>query len=409
MLPRRTFHPEGHLDIGIPLNHNHAVRCGEMIFVGGQADISGDATVTCPGDLAAQTRIAVADILTVLEGVGADAGDLVKLTAFYVMGEDPDEAALLRLISEGLGELPGPGPAVTLVPLESNCFTGLTIEIEAIAMRGQNGERLARTAAWIPDGPPLPRPLSQAVRCGQMLFTSGQTAEDADGEVLDPGSLAAQSHVVLDKNQRLLRALGADLGDAVKANVFNVEPGEQEEWKEAALIRAGYYTEPGPAATGLSLTRLPNRDAMVRYDVIAMRGTDGARLQREGVWPTGHWDWPVHLPYRHGLKVGDLVFLGGQVSLTPEGAVIDPGQIEPQTHTAMQNIEKVLAEFGLGLEHLVKINTFYAGTDGEHDLHKNLSIRGGYYKPPYPVSTGIPFEYLAYRDMLIEIDCIAMV
>ena len=118
---------------------------------------------------------------------------------------------------------------------------------------------------------------------------------------------------------------------------------------------------------------------------------------------------PVHLPYRHGLRVGDLVFIGGQVSLTDSGEVIDPGDVEKQTHTAMDNIQRVLTEFGLDFEHIVKINTFYAGVDGQEDLLKNASIRAGYYRSPGPASTGIPFEYLAYRDMLIEIDCIAMV
>ncbi len=418
MLPRRRFHPADHLSIGIPLNHSHGLACGEMIFIGGQADIGAQAKVSRPNDLTTQTAIAMEGVQQVLTGLGADAGDLVKLTAFYVMGENPDEAALLRDLAAGLGELAGPGPAVTLVPLETNCFEGLTIEVEGIAMRGHNGERLTRAAAWIPDGSQLPAPFSQALRCGEMIFTSGQTAIDPGGGVLHPGSLTAQSRVVLDKLNALLQALGADLHDAVKANVFNVEPGVQEEWKEAALVRAGYYREPGPAATGLSLSRplplpLPHTagggDLMVRSDVIAMRGADGARLPRQGVWPSGHWDWPVHLPYRHGLKVGDLVFLGGQVSLTPEGATIDPGDIEAQTHRAMQNIEKVLAEFGLGLEHLVKINTFYAGAKGEKDLLKNASIRAGYYRDPGPVSTGIPFPYLAYEDMLIEIDAVAMV
>jgi hypothetical protein len=28
----------------------------------------------------------------------------------------------------------------------------------------------------------------------------------------------------------------------------------------------------------------------------------------------GHWDWPGHLPYRHGVKAaGQMIFLGGQV------------------------------------------------------------------------------------------------
>jgi len=409
MLPRKRFHPDNHLSIGVPLKHSHGLRCGEMIFIGGQADIDAAANVTKPDDLIAQTNVAMDGVLTVLEGMGAEPGDLVKLTGFYVLGDDPDEQRILEIIAAKLGELSGPGPAVTLVPIETNCFDCLTIEIEGIAMRGQNGERLARTASWIPDGPSLPKVFSHAVRAGQMIFTSGQTAVDETGEVLEPGSLSAQSRIVLNKLQRLLQGLGADLHDAVKANVFNVEPGDQEEWKAAALIRASHYREPGPAATGLSLTRLPHPELMVRYDVIAMRGLGGERLHREGCWPTGHWDWPVHLPYRHGVKVGDMVFLGGQVSLTPQGAVIDPGKIEAQTHTAMQNIQKVLGEFDLDLEHLVKVNTFYVGTKGEEDLVKNAAIRAGYYRDPGPVSTGIPFSYLAYKEMLIEIDCIAMV
>jgi enamine deaminase RidA (YjgF/YER057c/UK114 family) len=148
---------------------------------------------------------------------------------------------------------------------------------------------------------------------------------------------------------------------------------------------------------------------MIRNDVIAMRGITGERLPRQAVWPTDHWNWPVHLPYRHGLRVGDLVFIGGQVSLTGSGDVIDPGDIEKQTHAAMRNIQRVLAEFGMNMEHLVKINTFYVGVDGQKDLLRNASIRAGYYKSPGPASTGIPFEYLAYKGMLIEIDCIAMV
>ena len=37
MLLRKRFHPEGHLSIGIALNHSHGLRCGQMIFIGGEA------------------------------------------------------------------------------------------------------------------------------------------------------------------------------------------------------------------------------------------------------------------------------------------------------------------------------------------------------------------------------------
>jgi len=409
MLPRRRFHPDDHLSIGIKLNHSHGLACADLIFIGGQADIDSDARVTRPNDLAAQTEIAMDGVLTVLAGIGADAGDLMKLTAFYVLGGEDNEALILKQMATRLVDLPGPGPAVTLVPIETNCFDGLSIEIEGIAMRGQNGERLPRTVSWISDGVVLPGAFSQAIRCGRMIFTSAQTAENADSSIAEHGSLLRQGNVVIDKLARLLEGLGADLNDAVKANVFNVEPGEQEDWKEAALSRASHYREPGPVATGISLPRLHRKGLMLRKDIIAMREVDGSRLPREAVWPTGHWDWPVHLPYRHGLKVGDLVFVGGQVSLDTNGAVIDPGQIEAQTRTAMDNISYVLTEFGLDFEHLVKINTFYVGTKGQQDLLSNASVRAGYYKDPGPTSTGIPFPYLAYKDMLIEIDCVAMV
>lgn len=89
--------------------------------------------------------------------------------------------------------------------------------------------------------------------------------------------------------------------------------------------------------------------------------------------------------------------------------MIDPGNVEAQTHTAMPNIQRVPNEFGLGFEHLVKVNSFYVGTRDERDLVRNASIRGSYYRDPGPVSTGIPFPYLADKDMFIEIDCVAMV
>ena len=54
-------------------------------------------------------------------------------------------------------------------------------------------------------------------------------------------------------------------------------------------------------------------------------------------------------------------------------------------------------------------NTFYVGAEGERDLRKNAAIRAGYYRDPGPASIGIPFSYLAYKDMVIEIDCKAMV
>ncbi len=410
MLPRSALSPNDHWWVGLDVNNSHGVRCGPMIFIAGQVDLDAKAVQQNPGDLMAQLKRSMSHIARVLEEGGAQLCDLVKVTAYYVSDGSVDEHAVLEALAQCLGAQSCPGPVVTLVPIPALAFPGMEIEIEGIAMRGQNGERLARTAAFDPSCSSLPPPFSQALRCGEMLFTSAITAEDADGVLSGAGSLTAQSSIVLPKIDGLLRQLGGDLQDAVKTNVFNVEPGTAEEWSAPALTRAAFYNEPGPAATGISVPVLWPKGVMLRNDVIAMRGLDGSRMTRRHVWPSGHWDWPVHLPYRHGIACGDLVFLGGQVALSPDGGVLEPGDMTAQTGIAMQNIGKVLAELGLGFDNVVKINAFYSGSAGTDQLKENAEIRfSNFPNAPGPASTGVPAPYLAYEDMVIEIDIIAMI
>ena len=409
MLPRHAINPEGHWQIGIPLNHSQGLRCGPLVFVGGQVDLDPEGRQLNAGDLDRQAASAVAHVKTVLAGAEAEACDLVKLTVFYVSDGRVNETDLLDHLAACLGPLNGPGPAITLIPLQGLAIPGMEIEIDAIAMRGPNGPRLPRAAAWDPDCPRLPPVFSQAVRCGEMLFSSGITTVDGEGRIAAADDLAGQSRLVLPKIDGLFRQLGADLWDAVKTNVFNVEGGTKQDWAEPALIRAAHFREPGPAATGISLPRLWPEGVMVRNDVIAMRGADGARLPRGHAWPTGHWDWPVHLPYRHGLRCGDLVFLGGQVSLAPDARVIDPGDMVAQTKRSMENIGRVLGELGLDFANVVKLNTFYSGAVGKDVLRENAEVRFSFFtEKPGPTSTGVPVPYLAYRDMVIEIDLVAM-
>ena len=104
------------------------------------------------------------------------------------------------------------------------------------------------------------------------LWSFAYPLADGSGEIAAPGDLAAQSRLVLPKIDGLFRQLGADLWDAVKTNVFNVEPGTQADWAEPALIRAGHFREPGPGATGISLPRL----GMAWPPLRQPRKTDGA-------------------------------------------------------------------------------------------------------------------------------------
>jgi enamine deaminase RidA (YjgF/YER057c/UK114 family) len=405
-MSRRYSWPNGHWNWPIKVTHKHGLRCGKLIFTGGQVDLDTGGNVCHPGDLYAQTDAAIRYIHAILADLGAGPSDVVKLQAFYVNDGGIDETTFFERMAKGF---PGSqGLTVNLVPLPRLAYPGLAVEIEAVAMLGEEGRALARTVANPAGLARLPAPFVHGTRCGEMVFLSGQSPRDRAGKAVHAGDIVAQSRFVMDNIGGILASLGAGFDDVVKLNRWYTGQGTREDWQPAALAVAERFAEPGPTATGIPLPRLENGDERIRIDVLAMLGEDGARLDRTHVWPAGHWDWPVHLPYKHGLRCGDMVFVGGQVALDDKGAVLEPGALAAQTRISMENIRRVLAGFGLDMDSVVKVLALYSAAGRAEELHTNLSIRSAAYSEPGPTSTGIPLPCLAYRDMMIEIEIIAM-
>jgi enamine deaminase RidA (YjgF/YER057c/UK114 family) len=389
----------------IHLSHKHGLRCGQMIFVGGQVDKDSKGAVLNAYDQRAQTQVVMRHIDRVLAEFGAGLADVVKLVAFYVTDGSVDEDAFLADVARALGD--APGPAITLVPLPWLAYPGMMVEIEAIAMLGADGRRLATEGAAPTDHQTMPAPFRHGLRCGEMIYVGAQVPRNSEGVVLNPGDIIGQSELVMDNLARVLGEFGASLDDTVKFNIYYRGDGTVDDWRRAAEVRAAYFSEPGPAATGLPLPLLPDGE-MVRMEVMAMLGENGRPLPRQHAWPEGHWDWPIHLPYKHGLKCGDMIFIGGQVSLDSRGEVLDAGDMVAQTHTSMDNVRRVLEGFGLAMDDVVKVNGFYKGEAGPDTILTNQRIRSACFTEPGPASTGIPLKYLAIEGLAIEVEAIAM-
>jgi 2-iminobutanoate/2-iminopropanoate deaminase len=63
-------------------------------------------------------------------------------------------------------------------------------------------------------------------------------------------------------------------------------------------------------------------------------------------------------PYNQAIRVGELVFVSGQLGLRPgETELVGPG-IREQTEQVLANVEAVLREAGSGLDRLVKTTVF---------------------------------------------------
>ncbi|MGD9765276.1 MAG: RidA family protein [Candidatus Binatia bacterium] len=406
MAARQYSWPAGHWSWPIPVTHKHGVRCRDMIFIGGQVDVDAAGNVRNPDDLAVQARAAMQYIRAVLEDLGADTADLVKLICFYVQRDERDTERLLAAVAGALDAQPG--PVISLLPLPALAYEHMVVEIEAVAMRRPDGARMARTVSTAGTPGTLPAPFSHALSCGRMRFIGGQTALDANGAVLAGGDLIGQCGLLMERIGALLGDLGADYQDVVKINRYYVAGGTADQWEGAALACARYFEEPGPAATGIPVPALFRPGLMISLEVTAMRDEHGGKMPRAHVWPEGHWDWPVHLPYKHGIKCGNMIYIGGQVSMDAGGRILDPGEIVLQTRTSMANIARVLAGFGARLDDVVKVTTFYAGTASAEALHQNLRIRSASFTEPGPATTGVPLPCLAYERMEIEIEVVAM-
>ena len=264
---------------------------------------AGDLIMTAGGSGTIAEQIAA-----ILAGVGQEGAgvlDLALLRVFY--RHDAFSAAeLMQSLAQALPA--GTGCALTLVPVaRAGAGDGL-LAIEAVAVRGSQGQ-VRRDVGN--------RPFLTGVRRGQFLFLGAVTGVQADG-------IVAESTSVMQQLGATLQALGAGFADVVRMNRWYHAAGTKAEWEPSARAVAAFYAEPGPIATAISLPVPLPAARSIQIELMGMIGEDGRSLPKRHSWPEGLWDWPIHLPYKHGLACGGLGFVGGQVSLDAQAQVIDP-------------------------------------------------------------------------------------
>jgi 2-iminobutanoate/2-iminopropanoate deaminase len=63
-------------------------------------------------------------------------------------------------------------------------------------------------------------------------------------------------------------------------------------------------------------------------------------------------------PYSPGIRVGELIFVAGQIGLDVTTGALVPGGVEAETRQALHNMENVLEAAGATLENVVKTTVF---------------------------------------------------
>jgi len=109
-------------------------------------------------------------------------------------------------------------------------------------------------------------PYNQAVKTGNLLFTSGQIALDlASGEVVERG-VQEQARKVLENLKAVLAAGGATLDNVVKTICFLDDMNDFAEFNE---VYRQFFTGDAPARSCVAVDRLP-KDVLVEVEAIAV-------------------------------------------------------------------------------------------------------------------------------------------
>ena len=114
---------------------------------------------------------------------------------------------------------------------------------------------------------------------------------------------------------------------------------------------------------------------------------------------------PPFAPYSHGINVPPgqrLVFCSGQLGIAADGAI--PLDCAGQTRICFDNIAAILAEAGMTLANIIRINAYVTGR--EH-LPDYMGVRNALFAEPYPASTLMIVSGFARPEFVVEIEAIA--
>lgn len=117
----------------------------------------------------------------------------------------------------------------------------------------------------------------------------------------------------------------------------------------------------------------------------------------------------LHAPlgrYSHGAVVGPgmrTVYVAGQVGMRPDGSV--PPSFAEQADQIFLNIAAILAEQGMTLADIVKLNSYFVvGQDG----NQIRAVRAKHLGDLMPAATAVYVPQLGSPDHLIEVEAIAV-
>ena len=109
-------------------------------------------------------------------------------------------------------------------------------------------------------------------------------------------------------------------------------------------------------------------------------------------------------PYSQAVKVGEFIFVSGQLPIDPSTGKLVGGDIENQTRQCLENLKSILEAAGSSLDKTVKVTVFLKDMDDFSEINK---VYKQYFTKDFPARCCIEVAKLP-MDTGVEIEATAV-
>lgn len=108
-------------------------------------------------------------------------------------------------------------------------------------------------------------------------------------------------------------------------------------------------------------------------------------------------------PYNQAVQVGNLLFISGQIALSPASGNLEATDIQSETHQVMQNLKSILQEAGMDFSNVAKTTIFLSDMGLFSVVNE---IYGRYFSGDFPARETVAVKGLP-KNVNVEISMIA--
>lgn len=109
---------------------------------------------------------------------------------------------------------------------------------------------------------------SRAIQAGNIIEVAGTTAVNEDGNVIGINDPYTQTKYIIQKAEKALKELDADLTNVIRTRIFTTDITK---WEEIGKAHGEYFREIKPVATMVEISKLISPEILVEIEFSAVK------------------------------------------------------------------------------------------------------------------------------------------